>query len=135
MKARSDLSANVAKDFINQQVAKEMNSTIGNLYGYINQLQKQNKEREEKEKLKRQKVSVGPASLFDFNRKSMATQMSSQSPTSEQHPPVAATPYDQRRAINNMLTSEISALAEERKQNSLRTAEYQNSRKRNKINA
>ena len=38
LKARSDLSASVAKDFINQQVAKEMNSTIGNLYGYINQL-------------------------------------------------------------------------------------------------
>jgi len=27
-----------------------MNNTIGNIYGYINTLQKQNKEREEKEK-------------------------------------------------------------------------------------
>ena len=109
LKARSDLSANVAKDFINQQVAKEMNSTIGNLYGYINQLQKQNKDREEKEKQKRsQKVSVGPASLFDNTRTSTVTKISSSSPTSEQPPPMAPiTPYDQRRAINTMLNTEI----------------------------
>lgn len=136
LKQRADLSNNVAKEFINQQVAKEMNQTIETLYNFIDKLQKQNKEREEKEKKKRAIKPSGPLSLFKDPRQSIATNVSTQSPhTVESEMPKRMQPitaHDHRKAITSMIAQETNALDEERKQSSLKTAEHSINRRRAK---
>ena len=136
LQQRDDLGNKVAKEFINQQVAKEMNHTIESLYGFIDNLQKNNREREEREKKKRAIKPTGPLSLFKEPRTTIATtNASSHEPNASviSDPPpriVPITPHDHRKAIKNMLAEENLKLEEERKKSTLRSAEVSLNKRR-----
>jgi len=82
---------------IEQQVWQELGKTITSLNDYVSKVQLQSQLLEKEEKSKQQKARRG-YELFDTNRKSIATQISSSSPASEQN--FVTTFVDQLRAIN-----------------------------------